>query len=226
MSLGLQIFFFLLVSAAIGGAIGWVIRGMRAEAASAGAPLPHTGGEAALADERDRLRTELRASRDAYAELEASLAEIKQVADARADRVRELEQAEAGARQRLAELEDELGRARRSDEGGKADRRAGFSSEPAEPASRPADDGEGTPPQALGAPEGEPDDLKQISGIGPGIEKTLHGLGIFHYRQIAAFTPDKVAWIDQHLRFKGRIEREGWIDQARKLAAGETPERT
>ena len=55
---------------------------------------------------------------------------------------------------------------------------------------------------------------------------TLHGLGIFHFRQIAAFTPDNVAWINRHLRFKGRIEREHWIEQARALAAGETPERT
>jgi NADH-quinone oxidoreductase subunit E len=74
----------------------------------------------------------------------------------------------------------------------------------------------------LSAPEGEPDDLKKISGIGPGIEKTLHGLGIYHFRQIAGFTSDNVAWVNQRLRFKGRIEREEWIEQARKLAAGET----
>jgi NADH-quinone oxidoreductase subunit E len=91
-----------------------------------------------------------------------------------------------------------------------------------EPAAAPPDDRAGTPPQGLSAPEGEPDDLKKISGIGPGIEKTLNGLGIYHFRQIAAFTPDNVAWVNQHLRFKGRIEREDWIEQARKLAAGET----
>lgn len=226
MSLGFEIFLFLLVSAAIGGAIGWLMRGGRPEVASAGAALAQTGGEAALADERDRLRTELQASRDAYADLEASLAESEKVADARAARVRELEQAEASARRRFAELESELGRARRSDEGVEPDRehQAGSSLEPAERAAPPADGGEGTPPRGLGAPEGDPDDLKKISGIGSGIEKTLHGLGIFHYRQIAALTPDNVAWINQHLRFKGRIEREGWIEQAKRLAAGETPE--
>ncbi|MGH6918742.1 MAG: NADH-quinone oxidoreductase subunit E, partial [Geminicoccaceae bacterium] len=68
---------------------------------------------------------------------------------------------------------------------------------------------------------GEPDDLKTISGIGPAIEKILHELGIYHFRQIADFTPDNVAWVNEHLRFKGRIEREDWIGQARKLAAGE-----
>jgi NADH-quinone oxidoreductase subunit E len=202
------------------------VRGARAEVTAPGAALPQTGSEAALADERDRLRTELKASRDAHADLEASLAESKKVADTRAARVRELEQAEANARQRFAELESELGRTRRSEEGEPdGAHQAGSSLEPAEGATPPADGGEGTPPQGLGAPEGDPDDLKQISGIGPGIEKTLHGLGIFHYRQIAALTPDNVAWINQHLRFKGRIEREGWIEQARRLAAGETPER-
>ena len=78
------------------------------------------------------------------------------------------------------------------------------------------------PPPPLSAPDGEPDDLQRISGIGPGIEKTLHALGIYHFRQIAELTPDNVAWIDQRLRFRGRIEREDWIGQAKRLAAGET----
>jgi NADH-quinone oxidoreductase subunit E len=79
----------------------------------------------------------------------------------------------------------------------------------------------GAPPQGLAAPEGAPDDLQQISGIGPGIEKILHELGIWHFRQIAELTPDHVAWINQRLRFRGRIEREDWIGQAKRLAAGE-----
>ena len=78
----------------------------------------------------------------------------------------------------------------------------------------PAEPVRGTPPRPLPGPEGEPDDLKLISGIGPGIEKTLHGLGIYHFRQIAELTPDNVAWIDQRLRFRGRIQREDWIGQA------------
>lgn len=82
----------------------------------------------------------------------------------------------------------------------------------------------GTPPPSLAAPEGSADDLKKISGVGPGIEKTLNKLGIFHYHQIAAFTPDNIAWVDRHLRFKGRIEREKWIDQAKTLAAGGSTE--
>ena len=63
------------------------------------------------------------------------------------------------------------------------------------------------------------DDLRQISGIGPKIEGLLHEMGIWRYEQIAAFTSAEVAWVDDRLRFKGRIAREDWIGQARALAA-------
>ncbi|RME98949.1 MAG: NADH dehydrogenase subunit E, partial [Alphaproteobacteria bacterium] len=63
-----------------------------------------------------------------------------------------------------------------------------------------------------------PDDLKLISGIGPKIEKLLHELGIFHFDQIAGWTDAHVAWVDDYLKFKGRIGREDWIGQAKKLA--------
>jgi predicted flap endonuclease-1-like 5' DNA nuclease len=77
-------------------------------------------------------------------------------------------------------------------------------------------------PQGLAAPRGErADNLQRISGIGPKLEKTLHDLGFFHYDQIAAWTPLEVTWINEHLRFRGRVEREQWIEQARLLAAGE-----
>ena len=79
---------------------------------------------------------------------------------------------------------------------------------------------EGERPTGLEAPRGAPDNLKLISGIGPKLEQTLHGLGIYHFDQIAAFTPENVAWVDEHLNFKGRIEREDWINQAKNLAAG------
>lgn len=81
-----------------------------------------------------------------------------------------------------------------------------------------ADGSAGTPPAGLGRGEREPDDLQRISGIGPGIARTLNGLGIHRFEQIAAFTPENIAWVDSHLRFKGRIERENWVGQARQLA--------
>ena len=66
----------------------------------------------------------------------------------------------------------------------------------------------------------EQDDLKRISGVGPKIEGILHRLGIYTFAQIAAWTPENVAWVDNYLSFKGRIGREDWIAQAKDLSAG------
>ena len=72
--------------------------------------------------------------------------------------------------------------------------------------------------KGLDAPDGEADDLKKISGVGPVLEEKLNSMGIFHYRQIAAFTPEDIAAVDDALKFKGRIERDDWLAQAKKLA--------
>ncbi|MBK5932965.1 LSU ribosomal protein L21P [Rhodovulum imhoffii] len=64
------------------------------------------------------------------------------------------------------------------------------------------------------------DDLKKLSGVGPALEKKLHEAGVTTFAQIAAWTPEQVAAMDQKLSFKGRIEREGWIEQAKELAKG------
>ena len=225
MGLFWQIVVFLIVAATLGFVIGWIARGARSPGAQVGAAPRHAGAEAAFSDERDRLRSELQAARESQADAESSLVELRQLADTRAGRVHELEQAEARSRERIARLEQELGEARA----------AGHRQASAEPlATMPAAEPDlaaavppavepvrGMPPSPLPGPEGEPDDLKRISGIGPGIEKTLHALGIYHFRQIAELSPDNVAWIDQRLRFRGRIEREDWIGQAKRLARGE-----
>lgn len=67
------------------------------------------------------------------------------------------------------------------------------------------------------------DDLKIIKGIGSVIEKALNAEGIYHYRQIASFNAAKVNWVNNHLAFSGRIEREDWIGQAKRLAADQVP---
>ena len=64
------------------------------------------------------------------------------------------------------------------------------------------------------------DDLKKLSGVGPALEKKLHEAGVTTFAQIAAWTEDDVAAMDEKLSFKGRIEREGWIAQAVELAKG------
>jgi predicted flap endonuclease-1-like 5' DNA nuclease len=70
------------------------------------------------------------------------------------------------------------------------------------------------------ARESGPDDLKLISGVGPKIEAILHDLGIYHFDQVAAWTPSQVEWVDAYLSFKGRILRDNWVAQADALAAG------
>jgi predicted flap endonuclease-1-like 5' DNA nuclease len=69
----------------------------------------------------------------------------------------------------------------------------------------------------LTAPRGGvADDLKEIEGIGPAIEKLVNGMGFYHFDQIAAWTDADVATVDAELRtFKGRIARDKWVAQAR-----------
>jgi len=74
-------------------------------------------------------------------------------------------------------------------------------------------------PVAIARPA-QPDNLQLISGVGPKSEVILNELGIYTYMQIAAWGPNERAWVDHHLRFSGRIEREDWVKQAEALARG------
>ena len=85
------------------------------------------------------------------------------------------------------------------------------------PAKAPAAKKAAKPAKAEAAPAAA-DDLKKLSGVGPALEKKLNAAGITSYAQIAAWTDADVAAIDDQLSFKGKIEREGWIDQAKELA--------
>jgi predicted flap endonuclease-1-like 5' DNA nuclease len=71
---------------------------------------------------------------------------------------------------------------------------------------------------------GKADKLQRISGVGPKNEKVLHNLGFFHFDQIAAWSPAEVEWVDDHLKFNGRIKREEWTKQCKLLAAGKEEE--
>ena len=64
------------------------------------------------------------------------------------------------------------------------------------------------------------DDLKSIRGIGVLIEKKLQSLGITRWTQIANWTQPDIDRVSNVLDFKGRIEREQWVEQARILAGG------
>ncbi|WP_199089426.1 hypothetical protein [Bosea sp. ASV33] len=76
------------------------------------------------------------------------------------------------------------------------------------------------PPGLVAARDDKADDLKLIKGIGRQNEGRLHGLGIWHFEQIAGWTVENVEWVGGYLAFPGRIEREDWVGQAKLLAAG------
>ncbi|HAY90501.1 MAG TPA: 50S ribosomal protein L21 [Rhodobacteraceae bacterium] len=80
-------------------------------------------------------------------------------------------------------------------------------------AAKPAAKAKAAAPAVAGA-----DDLKQLSGVGPALEKKLHAAGVTSFAQIAAWTDADVAAMDEKLSLKGRTEREGWIAQAKELA--------
>lgn len=85
--------------------------------------------------------------------------------------------------------------------------------QPVETASKPSK----ATSNILSKPEGKADDLKKISGVGPKLEEKLNAAGVFHYWQIAKFTAEEIAKIDDQLNFKGRIERDEWVKQAKTL---------
>ena len=79
-----------------------------------------------------------------------------------------------------------------------------------------------SPSPFLPAPEGEADDLSRIKGIGPKLSALLAELGVFHFTQIAGWTPEQLAIVNERLgNFAGRPERDQWQSQARLLASGD-----
>jgi len=96
----------------------------------------------------------------------------------------------------------------------------------ASPATAPAmSDAPRRPAGLAAARAGSADDLKRIKGIGPKLELLCHSLGFYHFDQIAGWTADEIAWVDDNLEgFKGRVTRDDWVVQARILAAGGSTE--
>ena len=72
-------------------------------------------------------------------------------------------------------------------------------------------------PARLAAPRGgKADNLKEIEGVGPAMEKLVNEMGFFHFDQIAGWSEADVAWVDANLKgFKGRVTRDRWVAQAR-----------
>lgn len=80
----------------------------------------------------------------------------------------------------------------------------------------------GKEPVTLDEPKGgQADDLKRIKGVGEKLERLCNMMGFWHYDQIANWTDEEVAWVDENLQgFKGRVTRDDWVAQAKILAAG------
>jgi large subunit ribosomal protein L19 len=76
-------------------------------------------------------------------------------------------------------------------------------------------------------PKGTPDDLTQIATISPELVARLAGIGVIKFEQIANFSDDDIANVDETLALEGRIEKDDWVSQARRLlaetTAGEVP---
>ncbi|MBO6917421.1 MAG: 50S ribosomal protein L21 [Rhizobiaceae bacterium] len=88
----------------------------------------------------------------------------------------------------------------------------------AEKAPAKAKAAEAAPAALFTAPEGPADDLKKISGVGPVLEKKLNALGVTTFAQVAAMSRDDIEKLDDALSFKGRIDRDNWLEQAAELA--------
>ena len=71
-------------------------------------------------------------------------------------------------------------------------------------------------------PKGAPDDLTQIKTITAELAERLSGLGVIKFEQIANFSDDDIANVDEALSLEGRIEKDDWVNQAQRLLAEAT----
>ena len=202
----------ILIAALLGLLIGWLIWGRRGAAASAEAEA-----DAATA------RQEASTARSTAARLQDELDACNRAREGADQKIQALESAAANASASPAPITapepasepapEPVGDPVESDAGSDTDFDGDGVVEGTD---------EGTKPAALDGPrDGKGDDLKQIKGIGPKLEKLCNSLGFWHFDQIAAWSSDEVAWVDANLTgFKGRVSRDNWVSQAKTLAQG------
>jgi NADH-quinone oxidoreductase subunit E len=222
-----QTFVLLLVAALLGLVLGWYLTRQSAAAARAALQAKlasaRAENEAARSERdgavlaRDHAETERRLKEDEIISLQARLDAAEAAAAPQADDG-EVAKLEAELAECRGALEAFTAPASASDEVVDS---AAIASAAASAASGAAGLLGSTRAAAADAATGQADDLQKIKGIGPKIATVLNDLGIDSYAQIAAWTPDNVAWINEHLKFKGRVERERWIEQATELMQGE-----
>lgn len=193
-----QIALYMLATFLLGLLLGWLIWRYGREAS--------TVDEKALKDERDALRRNRDDLNEKIAELRVENAEAKAALEACNARCHQLEGQAATASVTVPEA------AATPMVKAVLELEAAADSAAVDP---------GWKPEGIDGPRGgAADDLQKIKGIGPKLEKLLHSMGFYHFDQIAGWTENEVAWVDQNLEgFFGRVTRDRWIDQAQDLAS-------
>ncbi len=198
------------------GAVAAGAAGAGAVASSASASGADADHELAEAEARAKADAEKEAkkARDAEAKAKADAdKKAKADADAEAKKARDAEAKAKADADAKAKAEKEKKQAAAAGAAGAAGATAASSS----------GESSGTMPRNLKkeAQGGKADNLKEIKGIGPKLEKLCHKLGIFHFSQIAEWDADEIEWMDGNLEgFHGRVTRDDWVGQAKILAAG------
>lgn len=223
-----QIWIWLLVAIALGAALAWLILRFGASNRSEEQLGPWRDRVSSLEHERDSLRRDLGEARDRATESEARLSALR---DDLADRDARIE----GLARDLDSLKSEA-TARGQSSGNGADTAPeaavpAAAKPPTAAAKKPAAAGAKKPVSAAAekrtaavadkpaaAASGDtPDKLSRVKGIGSVLEAQLNALGITSLAQLAALSDKEVDRIDEAIGFKGRIRREDWVGQARKL---------
>jgi predicted flap endonuclease-1-like 5' DNA nuclease len=195
-----QMFLYMLVTFLLGLLLGWLL--WRHGSISASDYEALKAERNGLAKERDDLKVNLDACRS------RSASEREAVEKLRADKIDLQTRLDAMKNQRNARLAKPAAAV------------AAVAAAPVAAAAAPKPAAKSSKPKGLTAARGgKADDLKEINGVGPAMEKLLNKLGYFHFDQIAAWTKSEEAWVDDNLEgFKGRVSRDHWIRQAKKLA--------
>lgn len=66
------------------------------------------------------------------------------------------------------------------------------------------------------------EDLRLVRGIGPAMKRELAAHGIRTLSELAALDDTRIDKLDGALRFPGRIRRDRWVEQARKLIGADS----
>lgn len=82
----------------------------------------------------------------------------------------------------------------------------------------PRSTSDGEPRILKAALYGNKDNLQSISGVGPKLEQLLNHNGVFYFWQVASWSDQDIDVIDDRLDvFRGRIARDDWVSQAKRL---------